>query len=137
MSCRQRRISEGSGTSAMKASSLLLPYRMISYLGINLSRELIAQDNMLNLLDLVGFAFVAAGLQVQDFHRSWALEDVVVPSGAFSESKAQEQVDPACEGNVGVGISSEDWFKKFFGSSHDSRSLTASRFGDNTGLSLR
>ena len=73
---------------------------------------------MPNLLDLVGLAFIAAWLQVQNFSHFRAHEDVVVAPDAFRESQAQKQVDHAREGNIGIGIPSEDLFEKLFGPRH-------------------
>lgn len=74
---------------------------------------------MANLSDLVGLAFIAARLQIQNFFHPLADEDVVVTADAFCESETRKQVDHAREGNVGIGISSEDLFEKFFGTRHD------------------
>jgi hypothetical protein len=51
------------------------------------SCEPVSEYNIPDLLDLVWFAFVAFGLQVQDLHHARAGEYVVVAPSAFRKSQ--------------------------------------------------
>jgi hypothetical protein len=65
---------------------------MISYLVIGFSDQAIIDYNIPNLFDLVGLAFIATGLKVENLGDATAEEDTVTTFDALFESEKLEQL---------------------------------------------
>jgi hypothetical protein len=59
---------------------------MISYLDIDFSGEPIGNYNIADLFDLVRFALITVGLQIEDLHDTFTTEDVVATFDPLCES---------------------------------------------------
>ena len=99
----------------MKASSSLLQQKMISYLGISCSRQLVIEYNMPDLLDLIRLARTAGGLEIHNFLNASSRENVVASLYPFIKTEVLEQTHHICEYDIGVRIATQNLFQKFFG----------------------
>jgi hypothetical protein len=75
--------------------------------------ELVFQDDVADLLDLVGFGFALFGLEVEDFLDVGLAEDVVTAAYAFGEAQGVKQLAELVEGDVIVGVAEEDFDEEF------------------------
>lgn len=78
---------------------------------MNFSGQTIIDYNIPDLFDLVGFAFTANWLKVENLDDSATQEDVVTTFDAFLKSKKLQKLDHSGERNVGIGIRAEDSLK--------------------------
>jgi hypothetical protein len=91
---------------------------MISYLDIRSSRQSVIDYNIADLLDLVGFTFVACGLQVQDFCHAIADENVVAPFNAFLKTKTLQECNHSSKRDVRIRTASKNLVEKFLAAGH-------------------
>jgi hypothetical protein len=91
---------------------------MISYLDIRSSRQLIIDYNIPDLLDLVGFTFVASGLQVQYFCHAIADKNVVASFDAFLETQTFQECDHSSKWDVRIRTAPKNLVEKFLVAGH-------------------
>jgi hypothetical protein len=91
---------------------------MISYLDIRSSRQPVIDYNIADLLDLVGFTFVASGLQVRYFHHAIADKNVVASFDAFLKTQAFQECDHSSKRDVRIRTASENLVEKFLVAGH-------------------
>jgi hypothetical protein len=91
---------------------------MISYLDIRSSRQLIIDYNIADLLDLVGFAFVAGRLQVQDFCHAIADQNVVASFNAFLKAQTFQEGDHSSKRDVRIRAASKNLVEKLLAAGH-------------------
>ncbi|MGB2591852.1 MAG: hypothetical protein WAJ96_14460 [Candidatus Acidiferrum sp.] len=85
---------------------------------MDFSGQTIIDYNIPDLFDLIGLAFIAKRLKVENLNYSAAEEDVVTTFDAFLKSKELQKLDHSGERNVGVGIRAEDSLKQFVSTRH-------------------
>jgi len=79
---------------------------------------LVIDYNIADLFDLVGFSFVASGLQVQYFRHAIADEDVMASFNAFLKTQAFPECDHSSKRDVRIRTTSKNLVEKFLVAGH-------------------